>query len=869
MRVPVEWLREFIAIEEDARTLGERLTALGLEVEAAGRVAPEARGVVAARVETVEPHPEAEGLRVCRVDAGPAGRLTVVTGAPNVRPGMAVAMALPGAVLPGGSTIGVREIRGVVSQGMMCSNAELGLGDQPADKEGLADLDELAAGDPAGVPAPGTDLAAWLGWTDEVLELSLTPNYAAHCQSILGVARELAAATGRPWRYPWEAGAGAAPGTPPAAAPAGEGAGIAAGAVPAGRSGDGTGSPAGGGEAAGRAPGRPAVEAGLDGAWPVRVRIEDVEGCGLYVARILLDVRPGGSPLWLRRRLVAAGMRPIDRIVDVTNYVMLELGQPLHAFDGEAVTERTVVVRAAAPGETLETLDGRRRSLTGEDLVIADARRPIGLAGVMGGANSEITPATRVVLLESAWFDPRRIRRTARHHGLLTEAAQRFEKGVDPEGVRRAADRAMDLFRRVGAGRPVPGAAVAQGQVFSPRRLPWRPERLRQWLGVDLDDATLADSLRRLGFAVDAAAGEVGVPSYRTDVEGEVDLAEEVGRVYGLDRIPAVLPGGVPAGDEVSPALALTWQVRESLARAGAQEVVTWAFTRPAVWDGLRLPAGHPWRRAIPLLHPLAEEHSLLRTTLLPGLLDVLAYNARRQQPGALVYEAGAVFVPHRLPLEELPAEPVRVGLAGYGELGGLHWAAPARPVDFFTLKGVLEALLDELGIPAGLCRWERVEEPWLHPGRAARLWVDGRPVGWLGELHPQVAAAWDLAGPAGRPVAAELELEALLPAVRPVPAYRPVPRFPAIRRDIAVLAPQDLPAATIAGRIREAAGPLLEAVHLFDRYTGDPVPAGQVSLAFALIYRSPDRTLTDAEVDGVHGQVRATLAALGLTPRS
>ncbi|ADU50951.1 phenylalanyl-tRNA synthetase, beta subunit [Thermaerobacter marianensis DSM 12885] len=861
MRVPVDWLREFIHVEEDARTLGELLTGLGLEVEGIAVVAPGAGGVVAGRVEAVEPHPEAEGLKVCRVDAGPrAGRLTVVTGAPNVRPGMAVAMAVPGATLPGGAVIGVRELRGVASQGMMCSVAELGLGDQPEDRAGLADLEELA-GDPAAVPAPGTDLAGWLGWTGEVLELSLTPNYAAHCQSILGVARELAAATGRPWHYPWEAGGARDPagdaGARPAAG-AGAGAEAAAPFAPPGPS------------RPDSQDGAPAVpqavpEAVLDGPWPVRVRIVDTDGCGLYVARVLLDVRPGGSPLWLRRRLVAAGMRPIDRIVDVTNYVMLELGQPLHAFDGDAVTGRTVIVRSAEDGEVLVTLDGRERALAAGDLVIADSRRAIGLAGVMGGANSEITPATRVVLLESAWFDPRRVRRTARRHGLLSEAAQRFEKGVDPQGVLRAADRAMALFEAVGAGRAVPGAAVARGRAFPPRALPWRPGRLRQWLGVDLDDATLQASLERLGFRIDPGAGQVHVPSYRTDIEGEVDLAEEVGRVYGLDRIPAQLPGGRPAEDEVSPRLRLTWQAREVLARAGAQEVVSWAFTRPQVWDDLRLPPDHPWRRAIPLLHPLADEHSLLRTTLLPGLLDVLAYNARRQQPGALVYEVGAVVVPAALPLQDLPAEPVRIGLAGFGELGGLHWAEAARPADFFTLKGVIEALLEELGVAGGACRWERAEEPWLHPGRSAMLWLGDRPAGWLGELHPRVAAAWDLK----RPVAAELDLEALLPVVRPVPAYRPVPRFPAVRRDIAVLAPRDLPAAVIGERIREVAGPLLEAVHLFDRYTGHPVPEGQVSLAFALIYRAADRTLTDAEVDRVHGQVREALAGLGLTLRS
>ena len=844
MRVPMDWLREMIPVEEDAAWVAERLTSLGLEVEGIERVAEGAGGVVAGRVEEVEPHPRADGLQVCRVDAGAAaGKVTIVTGAPNVRPGMAVAVALPGAVLPGGVRIEARELRGVRSEGMLCSAAELGLGDQPRDREGLADLEELAAGSPGGVPAPGTALEAWLGWGEEVLVLSLTPNYAAHCQSVLGVARELAAATGRSLPGPAVAGGGGAgvgPGQPEWLAPAGS----------AGTADDACGLPGAAGRAAG----------------PARVIIEDREGCGLYVARMLVDVRPGGSPLWLRRRLVAAGMRPIDRIVDVTNYVMLELGQPLHAFDWDAVAEGTIVVRAARPGERLVTLDGRERELDPGDLVIADPRRALGLAGVMGGANSEVTPATRAVLLESAWFEPRRIRVTARRHGLRTEAAQRFEKGVDPAGVERAARRAMELFAKVGAGRPLAGQVVATAREFAPRRLPWRPERIRRWLGVELDDAALADHLARLGFAVDPAAGRVTVPSYRVDVEGEVDLAEEVGRLYGFDRIPALLPAGEPAGDEVSPALRLTWRVRELLAQAGLQEVVTWAFTRPGVWDALRLPAGHPWRRAIPLLHPLAEEHSLLRTTLLPGLLDVLAYNARRQQPGALVYEVSAVFRPRRLPLDELPEEPVHIGLAGYGELGGLHWAGGARPVDFFTLKGVLEALLERLGIDPGRCRWERAVEPWLHPGRAARLWIGETEAGWVGELHPEVAAAWEAGA---RPVAAELDLAALLPEVRPVPAYRPVPRFPAVRRDIAVLAPRDLPAAAIARRVREAGGPLLEEVRLFDVYSGDPVPAGQVSLAFALTYRAPDRTLTDAEVDALHGRVRAALAAMGLTPRS
>ncbi|HEY8415595.1 MAG TPA: phenylalanine--tRNA ligase subunit beta, partial [Thermaerobacter sp.] len=477
MRVPLEWLREMIDVQETPEELAELLTGVGLEVDAIERVAPGAGGVVAGRVLAVEPHPDAGSLWVCRVDAGPrAGTVTIVTGAPNVRAGMAVAVALPGAVLPGGMRVEARDLRGVTSTGMICSLHEMGLGDQPADREGIADLEEVL---PGRVPAPGADLAGLLGWGEPVLVLSLTPNLAAHCQSILGVARELAAVTGRPLRGP---AAGAVRPGRPGEAP-GQGGAEPGRAVP-GQAGEEPGRAVPG--AAGHGTGEDLAASGGEAAARVRVVIEDPDGCALYVARVLEDVRPGGSPLWLRRRLVAVGMRPIDRIVDVTNYVMLELGQPLHAFDLEAVREGTIVVRPAREGERLVTLDGRERRLAAGDLVIADPERAIGLAGVMGGENSEVSASTRAVLLEAAWFDPRRVRVTARRHGLRTEAALRFEKGVDPAGVRAAAGRAMELLAAIGAGRPVPGRAEAVAREFPPRRLPWRPARIRQWLGAEL-----------------------------------------------------------------------------------------------------------------------------------------------------------------------------------------------------------------------------------------------------------------------------------------------------------------------------------------------------------------------------------------------
>jgi phenylalanyl-tRNA synthetase beta chain len=877
MKVSYHWLKEYVDVTDSPAVLAEKLTARGLKVEVVEARNPGVSGVIAGRVVSIERHPNADTLFVCQVETG-SGRLQVVTGAPNVRAGDLVPFAVPGSRLPG-KEMGIAAFRGVESHGMLCSPEELGINEGG---DGILILPP----DPAVVP--GTDAAELLGLNDTVIELDLTTNYAAHCQSMIGVALEVAAITGGEVRWPSALVAG---------------------------------------------------DAGLDPAEPsdteriVSVRIDDPDLCARYTARVIEGIRIGPSPAWLQARLRAAGMRPINNVVDATNYVMLELGQPLHAFDFLKVGERQIVVRRARDGETMVTLDKQERRLDADTLVIADAVVPVALAGVMGGYDSEVTEETETILLESAIFESINNRRTSRRLGLPSEASSRFTKGVDPSGVIYAANRAAALIAELAGGRVLPGAADAYPRPYVPKVIPFRLARVNGHSGLSLPAEAITAHLERLSIRVlrpsdlvaDLAAGapeegaEKGddlpgrpvwtaihqvspvpsnpdsydgwaqaawqeleragaqlsawgagegearvavVPTRRLDLAEEIDLVEEVARSEGFDRIPATLPRGPAVRGGRSRLQELALAIKQTMVAAGLDEVVTYSLLHPRAYDKLRLPPDHPARSFLRLGNPLNEERSTLRTTLLPGLLDVLQHNVNRGIRDLGMFEISAVYRP--VPGSTLPDEPQWLGMALMGVQHAKAWNRHETVADFYTAKGILAAVLDALNIRGWSVK--RANDPVGHPGRTAHLVKGELQLGTFGELHPKVAEAWDLPG---RVIYALLPLAALAEAAADLRPYRPVPRYPAAARDVSFVIAQQVAAGTIEEAIRRAGGDLVEEVRLFDLYQGEKIRAGYRSLAYAITYRSAERTLTDVDVEAVHGKVRRALGELGAELRS
>lgn len=784
MRIPYRWLREFVDTTAEARDVAERLTMAGVETGLVAEGASELRGLVVAAVLDVAPHPAASSLRLCEVSTG-AERYRVVCGAPNVRAGVRAAFAPPGATLPGGRAIAVATIRGTASEGMLCSEAELGVGDEAG---GI-----LLLGSDAPV---GADLVSHLGLDDAILEVEVTPNR-PDCLAIVGVAREVAALTGGRLRPP-----DVAVREDPALTTKG---------------------------------------------W--RITIEDSDLCPRYAARLIADVTVGPSPPWLAQRLRAAGLRPINNVVDVTNYVLWELGHPLHAFDGDLLTDRHVVIRRARPGETVETLDGQTRTLADSMLVIADAARAVAVAGVMGGANSEVRASTRHVLLESAYFAPGSIRRTAKALGLSTEASYRFERGADIEGLRAALDRAARLIAELGGGRVAAGVLDAYPAPRRPLAVPLRLERIQRVVGACPPPGVVADILRGLGFPATERPGgfEVVVPAFRRDVAMEDDLVEEVARIWGYERIPSTLPSGALALTRRPRHMVARDAVRRVLTAAGYHEAVSLSLTDPAHLRHLGLDADDP--RVVRLQNPLAADRSVMRPTLLFGLLEAVASNVRRQTPDVRLFEVGRVFEGRGAGV--LPREDTRVALVLTGLRAPRAWYAPRARADVFDAKGAVEGLVEALG--RGDVATEPGPAPYLEDGRGATIVVQGTPVGVMGELHPAVQKAFDLAAPA---FVAELSLDAIEALPERVVHYRSLPRHPAVQRDLAVVVAAGVPAADVARAIDAIRPAWLKRVVLFDVYEGVQVGPGRKSLAYGLLYQADDRTLTDAEVNRAHAEV-------------
>ena len=782
MRVPLEWLHEYVVPDLDTAALAERLAMTGTEVERVERHGVAAlENFVIGRVLEADQHPNADRLRVCVVDIGDGTPSQIVCGAPNVAAGQTVAVAKPGAVMPDGTKLGKAKLRGIESNGMILAEDEVAIG---AEHDGIMVLERDGL-------EPGTPLKDVLPIATDVLVLEITPNR-PDCLAIYGVAREVHAATGAPLNpAPWRDD-----------------------------------------------PGKPGEAAGA------KVIVECPDLCPRFTARVFEDVKIGPSPLWLKARLTAAGQRPISNVVDITNYVMLLTGQPLHAFDLDRVEGARLTVRRAHDGEQVETLDGQTRTLDSDMVLIEDAAGPTSIAGVMGGARSEVGADTTRVLMEAANWNGANIHQTSLKLGLRSEASGRFEKGIQPEQAIDAQAVSTRLMLELTGARLAPGTIDVGGEGPPPKTIALRDARISRLLGVDVPRARCAEILNALEFTTaDAEDGlEVTVPAFRrADVTREIDLIEEVARLDGLEKVPVTLPSRHGASGRLTARQRLRRSATDTLAAQGLNEIVGWSFAHPDLADRLRLGAEHPLRRTVALANPLSTDLSVLRTTLLGSLLDVARHNRARGVGNVRLFEAGAVYLPTEP--GQLPREPYHVAALLTGTARAPSWRDGHPPaVDFFAIKGVLEGLMDRVHAD---WRLEHGVEPFLHPGRSARILVGGAQAGWIGEVHPLVAANWDLRDTVA---AFELDLDAV-----PEPAtalYREVSGFPDVREDIAVVLPEHVSAAQLLALVRHAGGRLLAGAEVFDVYR-DPerLGEGNVSLALRLTYRAGDRTLTDEEV--------------------
>jgi phenylalanyl-tRNA synthetase beta chain len=886
MRVPLSWLREYCSPELDTAAIEERLTMTGTKVE---RVlhhgVPSPEHFVVGHVISVNPHPDADRLRVCQVNIGEDSPAGIVCGAPNVAAGQIVAVALPGATMPDGTKIKAAKLRGVPSSGMILAADELQI---DSDHSGIMVLDEpIAEAD----LAPGTPLQDVLAICTDVLELEITPNR-PDCLGVYGVARELHAATGASLApEPWAQDPGSeGPITPRdddlsregSDAPHGEGSVLSE---------------------QGAAHARVARASGAS----AEVTVECPDLCKRFTARVFEDVKIAPSPPWLKARLSAAGQRPINNVVDITNYAMLLTGQPLHAFDLDRVAGSKLTVRRAREGEQVRTLDGQARTLDDEMVVIEDAEGPTSIAGIMGGERSEVGADTTRVLMEVANWSGPNIHRTSWTLGLRSEASGRFEKGLAPEQCMHAQALATRLMIELCGAKVLGGTIDVAWDGAPAQTIRLREQRVEAILGMPLPRARQAEILRALDFEVAAAAEaptsqgahagapasgaalEVTVPAVRrNDVTREADLIEEVARIHGLGELPASLPARRGAYGRLSPTQRLRRRAVDALVGRGLYEAVGWTFTAPTLYDRLRLPDDDPRRRAPVLENPLSEDQSLLRTTLLGSLLDVAAHNSARGMADLRLFEVGTLFVldgqavspdggggaveqtsgPAREAVKETWPESA-VGQTGVceqralgvllsGRVAPATWGAPDQPrADLFAVKGILEALSAALRVELE-CRVEA--QPFLHPGRSAAVLCEGERLGWLGELHPLVAREWEIEGAA----AMELELDRLLALAAGESAYRDVISYPALSQDLAVVLPADVPAAQVLAVVRSAARELLDEVSVFDVYSGPQVGEGRRSLALSLAFRASDRTLTDEDVVPVRERIVAALGDIG-----
>ncbi|MED4969437.1 phenylalanine--tRNA ligase subunit beta [Parageobacillus toebii] len=790
MFVSYKWLQEYVDLTGiTAKELADLVTKSGIEVESVEVLNKGAKGVVVGHVLEREQHPNADKLSKCLVDIGEGEPVQIICGAPNVAKGQKVAVAKVGAVLPGNLKIKRAKLRGEESNGMICSLQELGVESKLVPKEYADGIFVF----PSDAPV-GADALELLNLDDEVLELGLTPNR-ADCLSMIGVAYEVAAILGRDVKLPTIE-----------------------------------------------------LQENNENVHDyISVRVDAPQDNPLYAGRIVKNVKIGPSPLWMQTRLIAAGIRPHNNVVDITNYILLEYGQPLHAFDYDRLGSKEIVVRRAKAGETIVTLDDTKRTLTEDHLVITNGTEPVALAGVMGGANSEVRDDTTTVFIESAYFTSPVIRKASKDHGLRSEASTRFEKGIDPARTREALDRAAALMAEYAGGEVVGGVVEVNTLKEKEVTVTITLDRINRVLGTMITKDEVATILTNLQFAFteDNGTFTITVPSRRRDISIEEDIIEEVARLYGYDRLPATLPVAEAKPGKLTPYQAKRRQVRRYLEDVGLFQAITYSLTSEEKAMMFALETAEPIRLAL----PMSEERSVLRQSLLPHLLEVASYNRARQVENVAVYETGAVYLANGE--NELPSEKERLAGVLTGVWHAHLWQSEKKAVDFYVAKGILDGLFELLGLTNRI-EYKQAKREHMHPGRTAHILLDGKTIGFVGQLHPVVQKEYDLK----ETYVFELALTDLLNAEVEDIRYSPIPRFPSITRDIALVVDENVVAGELQKAIIEAGGELLKEVSIFDVYQGDRLPDGKKSIAFSLRYYDPERTLTDEEVTAVHEKV-------------
>ncbi|WP_278933117.1 phenylalanine--tRNA ligase subunit beta [Megamonas funiformis] len=801
MQVSIKWLKDYIDFTETPEQLADKLTMAGIPVENVVDPGEGLEKVVTGRIEKLEPHQNSDHLQICTMNVGLAENIIIVTGAQNVAEGQVVPVAMVGAHLPNGMKISKGKLRGVASNGMLCSAQELKLDLEKLPEEQKTGIFILPSDTPVGIPAKDV-----LGLNDVVLEFELTANR-ADCFSVFGLVREIAAITGNKPHFP-------------------------------------------------------EIKVNEDDNTKLNdifsVEIADPDLCSRFSTRMLKNVKIGPSPEWMQQRLEGAGIRSINNVVDVTNFVMIELGHPMHAYDYDKITGKKLIARRAIEGEELHTLDDTSRKAKGEMLVIADSEKAAGLAGIMGGFETEITDTTTTVVLESADFYGPCIRKTARACGLSSEASGRFERGVDSETTIKALDRAAQLLQEMGACTVCEGIVDVYPNPKQANYVTFTPEQINNHLGTNIAKDVMLNIITSVGFDVTKDENDeitVKVPSWRNDVTCMADISEEIARLHGFDKIKSTLPNGVSMQGTQSAKQTFIDKVKASLSSQGLYETISFALTNEETFNKLNIPQDSPLRKAVPIMNPLSDEYPLVRTTLLSSIFDNLARNLARKNDDVALFEVGSVFFPKALPVTELPDEVVKIAGAITGRRNAQGWNQTNDMVDFYDAKGIIEELLANLRVTRYTV--EAGTHYAMHPGKTA-LFKKGRDViATVGEVHPAVLSAYGITKPV---YIFELDATIVMKYMAKDLKYKALPKYPATSRDLAMLVDVDVNAADIEKAMTKAAGQNLTQITLFDVYTGKQVEEGKKSLAFSLTFQSNDKTLTDAEIDPAIEKIVAKL---------